>query len=125
MTVAASIVDEPLGRGTFSRGNAYVTRVVRFVDDSEQRWVVRPSLFECVLNLQSMNGHDVSALRTFFNSMKGSYVDAALTNTFSITLQGTQYDYCVFAQDDFTITENRGRPNLFDLQLRIRQVRPN
>lgn len=125
MTVATSIANEPLGRGTFVRSNRFVTRVARFLDDSEQRWVVHPGLMSAVLNLQGMNGYDTSQLATFFRARKGAYLDAALTNTFSITIQGTQYDYCVFDQDDFTVAESKEKPMYFDIVLRIRQVRTN
>ena len=66
--------------------NSYVTRVIQFVNSSEQRWTVRGALFGAVLSFQNLNGYDLSLLRNFFVQMKGSFVDDALLNTVSMTL---------------------------------------
>jgi len=102
---------------------SYVTRVITFVNSSEQRWTVRNNLFGAVLEYRRLNGYDLSLLRNFFIQMKGSYVDAALLNTFSITIGGNTYNYCAFDQDTFDSVCDSAEN--YSTTLKIKQVRPN
>lgn len=102
---------------------SYVTRVNQFVNDSEQRWVSRKSLFSAVLEYHSVNGYDLSLVRAFFNTMLGKASSSDLTHTFSINVLGTTYSYCVFDQDELAVQEEPG--NKYSFSLSLLQVRPN
>ena len=103
--------------------NSYVTRTIQFVNSSEQRWTVRTALFGCVLEFHGLNGYDLSLLRNFFVQMKGSYVDDALLNTFSMTLAGITYSYLHFDDDKFE--SECDQAERYSLKLKVSQVRPN
>jgi hypothetical protein len=103
--------------------NSYVTRVIQFLDSSEQRFTVRNVLFGCVLEFKNLNGYDLSLLRNFFVQMKGSYVDAALLNTFSMTIAGEIYNWLHLDDDKFEAECDRAES--YSLKLKISQVRPN
>ena len=103
--------------------NSYVTRVIQFVNSSEQRWTVRSALFGAVLSFQNLNGYDLSLLRNFFVQMKGSFVDDALLNTFSMTLAGVSYSYLHLDSDSFE-SECDGAER-YSCKLKVSQVRPN
>ena len=103
--------------------NSYVTRVIQFLDSSEQRFTVRTALFGCVLEFRGLNGYDLSLLRNFFVQMKGSFVDDALLNTFSMTLAGVTYSYLHFDDDKFE--SECDQAERYSLKLKVSQVRPN
>lgn len=103
--------------------NSYVTRVITFLDSSEQRFTVRNVLFGCVLEFKNLNGYDLSLLRNFFVQMKGSYVDPALLNVFSMTIAGETYGWLHLDDDKFEAEcDNVER---YSCKLKISQVRPN
>jgi hypothetical protein len=101
----------------------FVTRVNQFLDDSEQRWVTRTELLTLVLKYHGVAGYDYSLIRDFFNSMSGGYVDADLINTFSITIDNVQYDWCCFVKDEIEAVTNRAE--FYSFELSIRQLAPN
>lgn len=102
---------------------SYVTRVIQFINSSEQKFTVRTNLFGAVLAFQNLNGYDFSLLRNFFMQMKGSYVDPALINTFSMTIAGETYDWLHFDDQKFEAAcDNAER---YSLKLKISQLRPN
>lgn len=101
----------------------YTSRVIQFLGDQEQRFLVRGELFAAILRFTGMNGYDTSVLRTFFRSMAGMAASVDLTHTFSITLDGVTYNYCVFDQDDFSPETNQTEFGSFELK--IKQLRPN
>jgi hypothetical protein len=101
----------------------FATRVHQFLDDGEQRWVVRGELLNLVLQFHSVSGYDFSVVRDFFNSLLGSYVDSALVNTFSIAIDGVLYKWCCFVSDALENVVSRGETYSFTLA--IRQVAPN
>lgn len=103
--------------------SSFVTRVIKFVDDSEQRWIVRGKLFSANLQYKGVNGYDMSLIRAFFNSMNGMFVSTDLTHTFQITIDNVTYDYCTFGNDDLMVETDRGDYNSFELN--IVQVAPN
>ena len=123
MTVHGTLGAGAIAQYPVSIVNSYVTRVIQFVDSSEQRWTVRTSLFGCVLEYKGLNGYDLSLLRNFFNQMKGSYVDPALLNVFSITIAGSTYNYCHFDGDEFEAECDKAES--YSLKLKISQLRPN
>jgi hypothetical protein len=99
------------------------TGIVRFVNGSEQRWREAQQITSFVLTYTNINAYDTSTMQAFFIARKGRFVDSALTNTFSVTLGSTTWNYCMFDQDDFTEIENR--PGHYTFTLKITQVRPN
>jgi len=112
-----------------SFGQEYLSEVVRFVNDSEQRWAERAPLARVTMVFTDISSYDVSVLESFWLSYKGQYVDAALTNVFELQftdVSGNAYDfkYCIFDQNDFSPTENQ-KPGRFSLTLKVRQVRKN
>lgn len=103
----------------------YVTDIVQHVDDSEQRWNARGPLTSFSLVFTGINSYDVDALRAFFLSKKGRFVDASLSNTFDIVdaaIPGSPYHYCYFDQDDLSVT-CVGAGNRYNVTLKIGQAR--
>jgi hypothetical protein len=103
----------------------FMTKVIRFVSDDEQRWPVQQKLMQATLNYSRMNGYDTSLVREFFYSQKGSYVNTSWSNTFDIVIDGVTYAYCVFDQDEFVATENPSYPGTYSFSLKIRKLRKN
>ncbi len=111
-----------------SFGTEYVTGVVRFVGSQEQRWAERAPLGRASLIFLDISSYDLSTLQAFWQSYKGAYVDAALTNVFELQFtdaSGNSYDWkwVIFESNDFTATETK--PGRFSLTLNVRQVRVN
>lgn len=102
---------------------SYVTRILQFVGDQEQRFLVRGELFGALLQFRDVNGYDMSIVRDFFRSMRGMAASVDLTHTFGIVIDGVTYNYCVFDQDD--ISPEISRAELFSFDLKIKQLRPN
>jgi hypothetical protein len=123
MRVVGSLLSEAVAMYPVKTSQSYIVRKISFLDDSEQRWVVRKKLFSCTLEYKNLNGYDLSLLRDFFTSQKGMYVSESLTSTFSITLSGMTYSYCVFDQDYFESDVAEGE--LYSTTLQIKQVRQN
>jgi len=122
------VVHGTLGSGAIAQYpaslvNSYLTRVIQFLNSSEQRWTVRTSLFGCVLEYRGLNGYDLSLLRNFFLSLKGNYVDDSLLNTFSMTIAGETYSWLHF--DDETFTAECDNAEKYSCKLKISQLRPN
>ncbi len=101
----------------------YVTRVIQFLGDQEQRFLVRHELFNAELQYSNVNGYDMSLVVDFFKFMLGKAVDTDLSHTFDITIDGNNYAYCVFDQDD--LMPDVGRGETYDFVLKIRQLRKN
>lgn len=99
------------------------TGVICFVNGSEQRWKTRGPLQSFELVYSNVSSYDIGIMLDFFLAMRGPFVDAALTNVFSVTISGNTYNYCHFLDDLFTETETK--TNRYSFTLRIRMVRPN
>ena len=123
MRVSPTLATNAMVQYPLTLVNSYVVRVIQFLDDSEQRFVVRGPLFGATLEFHGLNGADLSVLREFFYEMRGGYVDAALVNTFSIKLAGITYNYCIFDTDDFAVQTDRAENS--SVSLKVMQVRPN
>jgi hypothetical protein len=119
----STISGQPFAKYPITLTNAFVTRTLRFLNDKEQRWTVRNSLFSARIQYRGLNGFDAALLRSFFQMLMGKYVDPALTNTFSIVVNGNTYNYCVFDQDQINFTAERGET--FSTEIMIRQLRQN
>lgn len=103
----------------------YKTNVITFVADNEQRWPVQQKLMRAELSYSRMSGYDTSILRSFFRSMRGMYVNTSYTNVFDITIDGVDYAYCTFDQDEFVVNENAQFPGTYSFTLKIKQLRKN
>lgn len=84
--VQSPLSEQPLAKYPVQMSGAWVTRTIRFVNDTEQAWVVRPRLTSFVLQYRRVHGYDVGRVLEFFNARHGKYVDIALLNTFTITI---------------------------------------
>lgn len=123
MKVASALSGEAIAMYPTALSFGYATRVVRFLGDQEQRYMVHNELFSCTLQFHQVNGYDTGILRTFFRSMAGMATSVDLTRVFDITIGGVNYKYCVFDQDDFTPETDRAES--FSFELKIKQLRPN
>jgi hypothetical protein len=99
------------------------SRLIKFLDDSEQRWTSAPMMSAFMLQYVGVSGFDLAQIRTFFLTCKGRCVDAALATSFSFTLGPRLYQYCVFDQDGLDVQSNPGE--VYSFTLRIKQVRQN
>jgi hypothetical protein len=91
-------------------------RVLRKLNDTEQRFRTAPILSGWELTYTRMKWADVETLRTFFETQKGAF-----DTTWSFPFDGATYNHLAFDQDEFMFSEQRlGR---FDVSLRIRQVK--
>ena len=123
MKVIGALGSQALAKYPSTLEFGYVTRVITFLGDQEQRFLVRGELFSATLQFNGLNSYDTSVLRTFFRSMTGMATSVDLTRTFSITLDSVTYNYCVFDQDSFE--PEIGRTELTTFELKIKQLRPN
>ena len=96
-------------------GTGFDTRVMRFCDDTEQRWAGRGQYGVFILAFTNISGFDLANLLDFFRSAKGRF-DA----TWTLTINGTTYSNMALDSDDFVVVEQR--PNCFTLQVKCRQV---
>jgi hypothetical protein len=96
-------------------GSGFATRVIRFCDDTEQRWVTRNPFSTFVLRLTDISGYDLSQVLAFFRTVKGRY-DA----TWTLTINGTTFPTMMLDADDLVAVENR--QNLYTLQVKCRNV---
>ena len=96
-------------------GTGFGTRVMRFCNDTEQRWATRGQHGVFVLALTNISGYDLSNVLDFFRSVKGRF-DA----TWTLTINSTTYSNMALDADDFVVLEQK--PNFFTLQVKCRQV---
>lgn len=99
------------------RSRTYLTEVVKFINDKEQRWVKRAPLEAFALQFTSLNADDVETLREFFNSQLGMF-----DKTWTLEFDGVTYEHMVFAHDEFR-EEESDKMELFNVTLQCRQVR--
>ena len=123
MKVYGELANGALAMYPATLSHNYTTRVMKFLGDQEQRFVVKGELFGAILQFHNVNGYDASILRDFFYLMCGAAASPNLTHTFDITIDGQNYAYCVFDQDEVEFSVDRGESYTFEL--RIRQLRPN
>ena len=103
----------PLARGTERK-----TRVIKFIDDSEQRWRQAPPLASFLLEFTDINSRDLSTLRVFWVTTKGR-----VDKTWDFTILGTTYSHLGFDSDIFSATESK--PDRFTVRLSCKQWRAN
>lgn len=103
--------------------SSFSTKVIKFLNDTEQRFVANDKLFSCTLQYHAVDPYDMNLIRKFFNDMDGMYISNDLLHSFSITIDGSTYNNCGFGQDILNIEENRG--GTYSFELKILQVAPN
>ena len=110
-----TLVSGQVSMTPFSRGLEFVTTVYKFKNFSEQRTSDRGERARFVITVTNANGYDVSNLRTFWRSAKGSF-DA----TWDITVDGTLYSGMAFEDDDFDAVE--GKAERYSVTLKAFQI---
>jgi len=100
------------------REKRHGTEVVRFVNDTEQRWKRHVALSSFELRFRDIDGYDLGNILDFYRSMKGRF-----DSTWDLTLAAVTYQYMVFDQDELAWTE--AKPDRFSLTVRCKQVRQN
>ena len=121
--IGTDISAQPLAKYPMHQALEYSTRIIRFLNDEEQSWGVRKPLVLLTLNYSRVHGYDVARIVEFFNIFLGRYTDPDFLFTFTITVNSSVLNYCVFDQDEIMVTESPNSPNYFDFTLKIRQVR--
>lgn len=80
---------------------SFGTTVMRFLDDSEQRYRCRPMLRRFVLVCPNVNAYDSALIMKFFRSQFGRF-----DSTWTLTIGGVTYSNLAFDVDSFKMTEN-------------------
>lgn len=125
MRVTTSLGSNAMMKHPSQIQTTYLTKVIRFVSDHEQRWPIQQKLMQATLNYSRMSGYDTSLIREFFYAQKGRYVNTSWSNTFDITIDGVTYAYCVFDQDEFLPVEQSNFPGTYSFSLKIKKLRKN
>lgn len=99
------------------RSVSVATKVIRFANDTQQRFQTAPILNAWVLEYRSLTWANLSTLRTFFQTQKGQF-----DKSWTFPFDGTSYTAMTFDQDDFTYTETAEAINRYSVSLRCRQV---
>ena len=108
-----------LAKYPLNRVVSYNSKVIRFADDSEQRWQkLQAPLESFVLTYTDIDGLDLSNLITFFRSTKGSF-----TTNWNISINGVTYTNVMFDSDSLSWQEVT--PNLFSLTIECKQSQQN
>ena len=94
---------------------AMPTRVIRFLDDTEQRWRSADPLNSWVLTYNRILWADIVTLQNFFNTVKGAF-----DSTWTFPFLGTNYTSMCFDQDDFSAVESD--PGRYTVSLKLRQT---
>lgn len=93
-------------------------RVLRYADDTQQRFQVAAGLRRFRLVLETLSAADLATVQTFFDARKGAHA-----TDWDITIGGTLYSYLTFEQDEIAAVERT--PKLYDVTLTVRQTRKN
>jgi hypothetical protein len=96
-------------------GTVFATQVVKFVNDSEQRWGTSVARGDFELVHTDINGYDLSTLYDFFRTVKGQF-----DTTWDITVNGVAYTNCCLLSDTFEVEESK--PGRYSVTLKVRQT---
>ena len=101
-----------------TRGPEYKTTVLKFLDNSEQRWQSRASLARFSLIFTDITSYDLSQIRAFWISQKGAF---DFTWTLPALKSGDpSYANCAFLDDAFEFAETK--PDRYSGQLKVIQT---
>lgn len=81
---------------------SFGTDLIRFLDDTEQRWRHRNMLRRFKLTCTDINAYDSALILNFYRSQFGSF-----DSTWSLPFNGATVANLAFVQDGFQITENK------------------
>lgn len=98
-----------------ARSLAAPTRVLRFLNDQEQRWRSADYQESWSLTYTDLLFSEITAIRNFFVTVKGAY-DA----TWTFPFESTNYTLMCFDQDEFTAEESS--PGRWSVSLKVRQT---
>ena len=105
------------------RTTTWRTKVCRFLNDEEQRFVAQTPKQEFLLTYTGISSADLATLKTFWVTMHGEDI-----TPFNLDLGveiGTgvhrTYSNLVFVGDQFSATQTKA--NLWDVRLAVRQLR--
>jgi len=102
-----------------SRSVAFVTTVMAFCDDSEQRWTSQGAgIARFKLTYTKIEAPDVNALLAFWRAARGAF-----DSTWTVILNGVTYANMYFTDDTYALQEVG--PGLFSLTLNCAQWRQN
>lgn len=93
------------------------TAIIRFGNDTEQRWRRMRILNAWTFQYTGISAADLATLKTFFVTQKGAF-----DKSWVLPFNGTSFTAMTFDQDDFTYVETAEAINRFSLSLRCRQV---
>jgi hypothetical protein len=99
-----------------TRTVSFATRVQRFADATEQRWMLRPPMTKLSLPYGSLLATDKNNQLSFFASQKGRF-----DTTISVTIGAITYTNMTLLSDVFSI--KNGKPLQYDTQIDLRQVK--
>lgn len=100
------------------RGNHIGSRVQKYLNGSETRFVTASPLAQFELAYSGLFKAERDALKNFYATTKGGF-----DNTWSFTLATQTYVSLVFGEDSFSSVES-SRPNLYNVNLKFRQTIP-
>lgn len=106
----------------FTRIVSFLTRVNRFANATEQRWMARPPLTSFVLPYSQLLAADKSSMFSFFTGQKGMFdIGASIKLTFTSGTGSTvTYDNMTLQADDFTVSASK--PLQYNTQIGLRQT---
>jgi hypothetical protein len=96
--------------------HSFGTGVLKFLDDTEQRWRARNMLRRFELALNKVNGYDSSLVLQFFRSQFGKF-----DSTWDITIGGVTHSNLAFTNDSFDHSEDT--KNRHTLKFNVIQVK--
>ena len=97
------------------RSLIFPVKRVRFLDDTEQSWRTAPAINRWTLAYTKLSYADVTTLKTFFATQKGSF-----DSTWSFSIDGATWTSMKFEDDRFSSQETG--PNRHSVNLNISQT---
>ncbi len=106
----------------FTRTVSFVTRVNRFANATEQRWMAAPPLTSFTMSYASLLAADRSSQFSFFTGQKGMFdIGASITLVWdSGNGSPVTYNNMTLQADDFTVTTSA--PLQYNTQISLRQT---
>lgn len=106
----------------FTRTVSYLTRVNRFANATEQRWMARPPLTSFTMSYSSLLAADKASQFTFFTDQKGMFdIGATISFTFTSGHGATvTYSNMTLQSDAFSVKERM--PLQYDTQISLHQT---
>ncbi len=104
-------------RSPIERKLSMPTRVIEFLDGTEQRWTSADPLNAFTIQFQDVPAADLVLVQTWWDTIKGAF-----DSTWSfVDVDGTTYPNMAAESDELAGIED-GRPSLFSFSVKMRQV---